>query len=149
MMSQAVKSLPLVFCLFPVNQGCMSKLVTAVVCLDFVLALLFWSGIILLCGRWGESRRAWLGEKPNGEYGHMTWGWRGSGSHQDTTEEIYPMRLDGRKDIWSVKSAWSVCQYVLRALRRPSYPLWRGVTKDVKPTHAKWSWSINGQSGNL
>ena len=137
MMSQAVKSLPLVFCLFPVNQGCMSKLVTAVVCLDFVLALLFWSGIILLCGRWGESRRAWLGEKPNGEYGHMTWGWRGSGSHQDTTEEIYPMRLDGRKDIWSVKSAWSVLSICTESLKAPFLPPLEGSNKGCKTNTRK------------
>ena len=45
---------------------------------------------------------------------------------------ISSMRLDGRKDIQSVKSAWSVLHAELKAR---VLPLYRGIAKDVKRTH--------------
>ena len=41
------------------------------------------------------------------------------------------MRLDGRKDIKSVKAPW----FYMDRLKPTSYPLFRGIMKKVKYTH--------------
>ena len=41
------------------------------------------------------------------------------------------MRLDGRKDIKSVKAPW----FYMDRLKPTSYPLFRGIMKKVKQTH--------------
>ena len=44
---------------------------------------------------------------------------------------IFSTTLDGRKDIQSVKSGWSVC---VQSLNPAFYPLWKGIIRGVKQT---------------
>ena len=52
--------------------------------------------------------------------------------HADWKIQVFSMRtLDGRKDIQSVKSPWSIC---IQSLKPASYPVSREMTKSVKRT---------------
>ena len=49
------------------------------------------------------------------------------------------MRLDGRKDIKSVKAPW----FYMDRLKPTSYPLFRGIMKKVKYTHTQTNKQTN------
>ena len=53
---------------------------------------------------------------------------------------ISSVRLDGRKDIQSVKTAWSIG---VQSLKPVSYPLSRVMIKDVKRTYMEWGFNLN------